>query len=255
MQSTMASSVKLLQRNIVLFGAPGVGKGTYGKLISKEFNIPAFSMGDYFRKVINDADRQSFGESSKQNQFVTQLRETLSKGHFVSDELAIEVIKQARFGEFKDTEFLMLDGMPRTVEQAEMMEGHLSVDVVFNFLTREDILLEKLMGRRICPLCNRNYNCAHIDRDGYYMKALLPEKSPEHCGSCGNGDDVPLIMRDDDKESIILERMEIYKQKTEPILDYYRARSETRVIDFDPKKGVDDFPKIKEMLDAELAKF
>ena len=65
MQNTMTGSVKLLQRNIVLFGAPGVGKGTYGKLISKEFNIPAFSMGDYFRKIINEADRNSLDESSE----------------------------------------------------------------------------------------------------------------------------------------------------------------------------------------------
>ena len=176
------------------------------------------------------------------------LRETLRKGHFVNDDLAIEVIKRARFDQFKDNQFLLLDGMPRTVEQAEMLEGHLTVDVVFNFLTRDDILVEKLMGRRICPLCNRNYNHAHIDRDGYYMKALMPEKSPDHCGSCGNGDDVPLIIRDDDKESIILERQEIYKQKTEPILDYYRARPGTTVIDCDPKRGVDDFPMIKKLV-------
>ena len=70
----------------MLFGAPGVGKGTYGKLISKEFGYPTFSMGDYFRKVINDDDPH---EGEEQQAFVTNLRETLRKGHFVSDELAI----------------------------------------------------------------------------------------------------------------------------------------------------------------------
>ena len=100
------------------------------------------------------------------------------------------------------------------------------------------------MGRRVCPICNTNYNVAHIDRDGYYMKALLPKKSPHHC----DHDGAHLVIRDDDKENIILERMEIYKEKTEPILDYYRGKSETIVIDFEPKRGVDDFPKMKEVL-------
>lgn len=81
----MTSQVK---RNIVLFGAPGVGKGTYGKLMFKHFQYPTFSMGDYFRKVINAAD-----EGSEEDVFVTHLRETLRKGHFVDDETAINVIK------------------------------------------------------------------------------------------------------------------------------------------------------------------
>ena len=99
--------------------------------------------------------------------------------------------------------------------------------------------MEKLMGRRVCPSCNRNYNVAHIDRDGYYMKALLPVKKATHCDDCT---DVHLVIRDDDKENIITERLEIYKKKTMPILDFYREKKETVVIDFEAKKGVDDFP-------------
>ena len=81
---------------------------------------------------------------------------------------------------------------------------NISVDLIFNFVTLDDILVEKLMGRRVCPLCNRNYNVAHIDRDGYFMKALLPDKSPHHCDDCEN---VHLVIRDDDKENIIRERL------------------------------------------------
>ena len=77
-----------IRRNIVLFGAPGVGKGTYGKLIFKEFGFPSFSMGDYFRKIINDSDTEAV-----ETDFVKKLRDTLRKGHFVDDNTAIEVIK------------------------------------------------------------------------------------------------------------------------------------------------------------------
>mgnify|MGYP000999471039 CR=1 FL=1 len=104
------------------------------------------------------------------------------------------------------------------------------------------------MGRRVCPVCNTNYNVAHIDRDGYYMKALLPEKNPRQC----DHDGTPLVIRDDDKESIIKERMEIYKQKTEPILDFYKHKEDTLVVDFEPKRGVDDFHLMKDLLEKSL---
>ncbi len=77
-----------IKRNIVLFGAPGVGKGTYGKLIFKEFGFPSFSMGDYFRKIINDSDTET-----QETDFVKKLRATLRSGNFVDDITAMEVIK------------------------------------------------------------------------------------------------------------------------------------------------------------------
>ena len=101
------------------------------------------------------------------------------------------------------------------------------------------------MGRRVCPKCNRNYNVASIDRDGYKMKPLLPKGRPTHCDDCP---DVHLVIRDDDKENIIRERLQIYKDKTEPILDFYRIETKIKVIDFEAKRGVDDFPELKDML-------
>lgn len=130
-------------------------------------------------------------------------------------------------------------------------DGEIPIDLIFNFSTRDDILLEKLMGRRVCPVCNTNYNVASIDRDGYYMKALLPEKDPKMCDNCPG---VHLVVRDDDKENIILERLEIYREKTEPILDFYRDKTDTIVVDFEAKRGVDDFPKMKVLLEEHLAK-
>ena len=158
-------------------------------------------MGDYFRRVINEDDSV---RGPGQKAFVVNLRNTLRAGHFVDDETAIEVIKRAREIQHKDDETLILDGMPRTVAQAQMLEEHnIHIDLIFNFMCREDILLEKLMGRRVCPNCNRNYNVTSIDRDGYFMKPLLPKGDPKICDDCPG---VHLVVRDDDKENIIRER-------------------------------------------------
>lgn len=108
------------------------------------------------------------------------------------------------------------------------------------------------MGRRVCPNCNRNYNVANIDRDGYKMKPLLPKLNPSYCDDCPT---VSLVVRDDDKENIILERLQIYKQKTEPILDFYRDKKDTVVLDFEAKKGVDDFPELRDILTANTKHF
>ena len=100
-----------MQRYIVMFGAPGVGKGTYSKLISREFAIPVFSMGDYFRDVIKNVDHEA-----KSSAFVPSLRDTLRAGRFVDDQTVLDVIKQQRDFHFKGERALLLDGVPRTVE-------------------------------------------------------------------------------------------------------------------------------------------
>jgi adenylate kinase len=81
----------------------------------------------------------------------------------------------------------------------------MKIDIVMNFFNRDEILIEKLMGRRVCPSCNKNYNVASIKTDdGYLMHPLLPKKDPHHCDKCP---DVKLVVRDDDKETIIRERL------------------------------------------------
>ncbi len=206
-----------MYRNIAFFGAPGVGKGTYGKLISKEFKIPVFSMGDYFRRVINDADTQG-----QEDKFITNLKETLKSGKFVDDELVMQVLQRIRYQTFKDSKFVLFDGVPRTIKQAEMMQREMPIDFVLNFTTPNDIILEKLMGRRVCPTCDRNYNVAAIDRNGYFMKPLLPKISEHHCEECGDGKTVKLVLRDDDKKETVSKRMDLYYEKTEPILEVFR---------------------------------
>jgi len=128
------------------------------------------------------------------------------------------------------------------------MDSFVKVDMVLNFFNRKEILIEKLVSRRVCAGCHRNYNIADINTpDGYIMKPLLPKKTdPLTCDDCGG----LLKQRDDDKEEVISERLDLYEKETKPLIDFYRQKSE--VIDFEAKKGVDDYPMIKEVLERKL---
>ena len=125
------------------------------------------------------------------------------------------------------------------------------MDLVINFFNREDILLQKLMSRRVCPECGKNYNIADINTpDGYQMKPLLPKKVIDEC------DDHPgvkLIIREDDNEAIIRDRMKVYESKTIPILEFYKNQcKETKVVNFEAKRGVGDYPEVKRILKESL---
>ena len=110
-----------------------------------------------------------------------------------------------------------------------MIDGFAKIDLVLNFFNRDEILMEKLMGRRVCPSCSKNYNVADINTaDGYVMKPLLPKKDPHFCDDCPS---VHLVVRDDDKESIIRDRMALYKKLTEPILEYYESQGRLQRVD------------------------
>lgn len=147
---------------------------------------------------------------------------------------------------------LILDGVPRTLPQARMMkEAGIKIDLIINFFNREDILLQKLMSRRVCPSCGRNYNIADINTpDGYQMKPLLPKGKIDEC------DDHPgvkLAIREDDTEKVIRDRMKIYEDKTQPIIEFYKNEcKETKVVSFEAKKGVGDYPEVKRILKEAL---
>jgi adenylate kinase len=230
------------QLHLMLFGAPGVGKGTYSKLIEKEYDLPTFSMGEYFRGLINASETNT-------DPFLVKLKDTLRSGKLVDDETVVGVVKKIKQDEKYNKHMgLILDGVPRTIKQAKMLrDTGIKIDLIINFFNREEILLQKLMSRRVCPCCSRNYNIADIkSADGYEMKPLLPKKVVDECDDCA----VKLVIRDDDKESVIRDRMNLYKEKTEPILDFYKtvAANETKVVDFEAKKGVGDYPHVKKIL-------
>ena len=188
---------------IIMLGAPASGKGSVAEILSKEFNIPAISSGDIFRKYISEG--HEIGK--KANEYIT-------KGELVPDEITVELIT-SRLEEDDVANGLILDGFPRTVNQAEILDKMLAkkgkkIDIVVNLETPEEEILERVVNRRICT----NSDCKTI-----YNTVLHPPKVENICDKCGS----PLVQRDDDKLEKAKKRLEVYYRETAPVADYYKS--------------------------------
>ena len=192
----------------IFLGPPGSGKGTYSKRISPKLNIPHISTGDLFREHL--ANQTEIGE---------KIKEVMDSGKLVSDEITIEIVKQ-RLSKEDCQEGFILDGFPRTIPQAEMLEKITTIDIVTNLVIPEDILIEKICARRLCKDCGDIYNIADINREGIRMPPMNP-KIDGKCDKC-NGE---LIQREDDNEETVKKRLEIYKKETQPLIDFYRQKN------------------------------
>lgn len=214
---------------ILMTGAPGVGKGTFSKMLSKDFNIPEFSTGDELRKIIN---------SSTNDLDILKIKQIIQEGKLINDEYMLKLVqKRLENGDTKNG--IIFDGYPRNLNQAGQFK---QITAVVDIYLNEEILVQKILGRRVCSKCGNNYNIYQIKENGYDMDPLLPKKNPKKCDEC-NGD---LMQREDDKESIIRDRLEVYKKYTLPLLDYYQKQN--ILIRFEPKKGKKDYPILKEII-------
>jgi adenylate kinase len=185
---------------IVFLGPPGSGKGTQAARLSKELNIPHISTGELFRENIRQGTRLGL-----------QSKEMIDKGLFPPDELVLEMLMD-RISRSDCREGFILDGVPRTTNQAEKLEEkfknkfHL---IVINLDVSDQIILKRLTGRLMCK------QCGHV-----YHKDLSPPKIPNICDHCGG----ELYQRTDDKENVIKERLRVYNEKTAPVLNFYAYR-------------------------------
>jgi len=234
---------------VVLFGAPGVGKGTVASFISKHHDIPNFSMGDYFRSIVKG--RRPIESISEDTEYARKLEQTLKSGQLVDDDMVVEVIQKLDESPlFRNKKAIMLDGVPRTLFQAEKLQELLNIKLVIHFFNQEDILVQKIAGRRVCETCNNTYNVAQIDQDGYKMAPLLPAngKHPLECDKCPGS---VLVQRSDDEEATVRERIQTYNKKTRPIIEYFEQQN-VKVLDFECKKGSKDSPRVAELLKETL---
>lgn len=186
---------------LVMFGAPGVGKGSQASVLSKVLHIPHISTGDIFRE--NVAKETSLGLIAKAH---------MDTGSLVPDDITIQLIVD-RIRHEDCTDGFILDGFPRTLSQAEHLDvvlgnNNISIDAIVNITLEDEEIIARLGERRICPSCSLVYHLVH--------------KKPERHGVCNNCNNL-LIQRDDDTESTIRRRLDVYHAQTKPLLSYYRA--------------------------------
>lgn len=194
---------------IVLLGPPGAGKGTQAKSISNRYDIPHISTGDIFRK--NISEKTPLGIEAKKY---------IDKGHLVPDSLTIDIVKDTLSQEQCSNGFL-LDGFPRTVVQAEALKRFLrdnekNLDVALLIDVPQDFIIDRMTGRRVCPSCGASY---HIR----FNPPLVEGK----CDVCGND----IIQRKDDTEETVRERLQVYHNQTQPLIDYYKGEGLLKVVD------------------------
>ena len=180
--------------NIIFLGPPGAGKGTQAQIVCQRLGIPQVSTGDMLRAAI--AAGTEMGRKAK---------EYMDQGQLVPDEVVIGIVRD-RLADADCQKGYILDGFPRTVEQAKALSTFAKIDVAINLDVPDDVLVKRLSGRCVCPLCGAPY---HVDR-------LNGE-------TVCRADGTPLIQRDDDKAETVLNRLAVYHQKTAPLIDHYRA--------------------------------
>jgi adenylate kinase len=194
--------------NIILIGPPGAGKGTQANRMIDRLQVPQISTGDMFRAAVKEGT--PMGKKAK---------EYMDKGALVPDEVVIGVVNE-RFGKPDCKKGFILDGFPRTLDQAKALDELLKklgtkLDHVVVIEVPDDYLVDRLTGRRTCKGCNYMH---HIKND--------PPKKPGVCDKCGG----ELYQRDDDKEETIRQRLKTYHDQTSPLIRYYSALGVVRKI-------------------------
>ena len=184
---------------IIMLGAPGAGKGTQAKMIATKYGIPHISTGDIFRANIKNG-----------TELGAKAKEYMDKGLLVPDELVVDLVID-RFKEPDCEKGYVLDGFPRTIPQAEALDKALtaigeSVDYAINVEVPDDNIVNRMGGRRACVGCGATYHIVYS-----------PTKEEGKCDTCGG----ELIIRDDDKPETVLNRLSVYHEQTQPLIDYY----------------------------------
>lgn len=196
---------------IVLIGPPGTGKGTHASRLISEYNIPHISTGDMLRDNLNHG-----------SELGVEARNFMDQGNLVPDSLVTKMVKK-RLKEPDALSGFVLDGYPRTVEQAILFDRVLSelgrkLKIVLYIDSSESIILERLTGRRVCKACSKIYNVKNF-----------PSKVEGVCDDCGG----EIVLREDDVRETVLKRLDIYHKQTEDLINYYDQSGLLRKIDGD----------------------
>ena len=209
---------------LILLGAPGAGKGTQAEILCKRLGIPSISTGNILRAAIKDGPPTG-----------VQAKSYIDAGQLVPDEVIIGILNE-RIACSDCANGFILDGVPRTIAQAEAMEqAGIDIDAVIAIEISEDEILRRMSGRRVCEACGSSFN----------MQAI-PPRVEGICDNCGG----KLIQRKDDTPETVHKRLEVYHKETKPLVGYYAERGLLKVVETTDNKEV-TFRKIMELLGME----
>lgn len=176
---------------LLFLGSPGVGKGTYAQVLKEELNIPHISTGDLLR------------EEAKRNK---KIEEIMKKGDLVSDDVIVRLIEK-RIKQKDCNKGFILDGFPRNIMQAQQLKNLVDITHVLNFKANDEVIIERVSGRITCKKCQTIF----------HKTGNIPKKQGR-CDKC----DGELFQREDDKPEAVKRRLDVYKEKTKPLIDHYK---------------------------------
>lgn len=210
---------------IIMLGAPGAGKGTQAKMIADTYGLPHVSTGDIFRMNIKNG-----------TQLGMEAKTYMDQGLLVPDELTVRILLD-RVGQDDCKNGYVLDGFPRTIPQAEVLEDALTklgdqIDFAINVEVPDENIIRRMGGRRACLSCGATYHIEHV-----------PPKKEGICDVCGQ----ELVLRDDDKPETVKNRLRVYQEQTQPLIDFYTKKGVLRTVD-GTQDMQDVFSAIKEIL-------
>lgn len=194
---------------IIMLGAPGAGKGTQAKMIADRYNVPHISTGDIFRANIKNGTELGM-----------EAKKYMDQGKLVPDELTVKILLD-RVAQDDCKNGYVLDGFPRTIPQAEVLEKALNkigdkIDYAVDIDVPDENIINRMSGRRACVTCGATYHIVHVS-----------PKKEGICDRCGS----ELILRDDDKPETVKNRLKIYHDQTQPLIDFYTKKGILKSVD------------------------
>lgn len=194
---------------IIMLGAPGAGKGTQAKMIAEKYSVPHISTGDIFRTNIKNGTELGM-----------EAKKYMDQGLLVPDELTVKILLDRVANEDCKNGYV-LDGFPRTIPQAQVLDKALTelgdkIDYAINVEVPDENIVKRMGGRRACLSCGATYHIEHV-----------PPKAEGICDTCGK----ELVLRDDDKPETVMNRLDVYHKQTQPLIDFYSAKGVLQTVD------------------------
>lgn len=194
---------------IIMLGAPGAGKGTQAKMIADKYGVPHISTGDIFRANIKNGTELGM-----------EAKKYMDQGLLVPDELTVRILLD-RVAQDDCKNGYVLDGFPRTIPQAEVLDSELTklgdhIDYAINVDVPDENIVKRMSGRRACLTCGATYHIEHV-----------PPKKEGICDVCGS----ELVLRDDDKPETVKNRLNAYHEQTQPLIDFYTEKGVLKTVD------------------------